>query len=102
MSILSQIFSPEFEVSDGVFTIKIKRQLTDSEFNDLSILCFYDLERFLENEKLQKNLEKYFDLIETIKIDGEMFEVFSFVDKRIALNNFYSIIYNQIKDLKKK
>ena len=100
--IIDQVFSPDFEVSDEMFSIKLKRQLTDTEWNDLSILSYYDLERFLENEKLQKNLAKYADLIESVKIGGQEMEVISFIDQRTALFNLYFITYSKIKDLKKK
>lgn len=102
MSILDQVFANDLVLIDDVVEIKLKKQLTDFELNNLNLIASKLPEDFLENEQLQKGLIKYSDLIEYVKVGGEEIDLISFIDKRTAIVTLNNLIYQQIKDLKKK
>lgn len=104
MELIDQIFMDGMVLSIDEIEITLKKQPTQTDYWDMSILSRLEAVDFIGNEKLQNQLAKHVSNIETYKYKGEEVNVdISGVPMMvIAVTNAYYAIAKGLTDLKKK
>jgi len=119
MNLLDQLFSKDFEIEEVVKTgekdelgndillkdvITLKRQLTQSDYNDLSIISRREADDYIGEPKKQAQLTAQFSLLKSVIWKNEDIEIDNadFVEQIIIVRVLYNMIHSGLTDLKKK
>ena len=105
MNLIDQLFATGLEVRDDEAEVlfRLKKQPTQADYNDLSILAYKGLDEFLGNDKLQAHLAVQAANIEHCEFGGDMidFETEGFITMKSAVTTLFTTIRDQLRELKK-
>jgi len=106
MKLLEQLFSKGLEIKDeesGMYFL-LKKQPTQVEYNNMSIIAAKDLDTFIDNPVHQHSVVSIVENIEKFEFEGEDvdLELDGFVTQRYAVIRLFIALKSELKELKKK